>query len=196
MSATAKETLRQEMRRRRANAAPAVLHAFSRSLAGRLRDLPALRDAPCIAAFLAMPREPNLDALLAEWAGAGKQILVPVLDPAQDAYRLAQWRPEIDLRTGPHGIREPAAPVWANPRDAQAMLVPGLAFDRHGNRLGHGGGVFDRLLAGFDGIRLGVCFPFQLIDRVPANEQDQPMHAVLTPEADYWTERATHLSYP
>lgn len=196
LDAAAKDALRREMRRLRAAADPAALHTASQTIAGHLRTMPALARARCIGAYLAQPREPSLDALLAEWDAAGKAIQVPAFDPVAGAYRMAIWRPGTPLRAGPHGIREPAAPAWAGPNTAEAMLVPGLAFDAQGNRLGHGGGVFDRLLAGFQGVRFGVCFSFQRIDRVPANAQDQPMHAVLTPEGAHWAPHATPLSYP
>ena len=63
-----------------------------------------------------------------------------------------------------------------------SVLVPGLAFDRHGGRLGYGGGYYDRFLAGRDVPRIALAYDFQLVDRVPTEPHDVPMHAIVTAE--------------
>ena len=82
---------------------------------------------------------------------------------------------------GPYGIREPAAtlPVVA-PRDLDVMLVPGVAFDPRGNRLGYGGGYYDRVLAARPCLTIGIAWTFQVVDAVPMEPWDQPVDALLT----------------
>lgn len=87
-----------------------------------------------------------------------------------------------DLEPGPHGIREPRAecpPVPLNQLDL--ILVPGLAFDLRGRRLGRGKGVFDRLLATASGVRVGVAFDCQIVEAVPVEPHDARVDFVLTP---------------
>ena len=76
---------------------------------------------------------------------------------------------------------EPVAPEWTDPAELDLMLVPGLAFDRAGNRLGFGRGFYDRLIARCrpDLRTLGVAAPWQLIPAVPAEPHDRPMTAIL-----------------
>ena len=61
------------------------------------------------------------------------------------------------------------------------ILVPGLAFDKSGARLGRGRGFYDRFLAGITGFRVGVCFDWQLVESVPVEAHDIRMDAVVTP---------------
>jgi len=89
---------------------------------------------------------------------------------------------ERDLVAGLHGIREPRAecpPVALNQLDL--LLVPGLAFDLRGHRLGRGKGVFDRLLAAASGVRVGVAFDCQIVEAVPVEPHDARVDFVLTP---------------
>jgi len=85
------------------------------------------------------------------------------------------------LRPGQLGIPEPGpdAPV-VDPAEVDVFLVPGLAFDRHGGRLGHGKGHYDRLLPRVRGRRVGVCWADQVVDRVPVDPWDVPMDGLVT----------------
>ena len=65
------------------------------------------------------------------------------------------------------------------------LLVPGLAFDRRGGRLGRGGGLYDRYLAGFGGVSIGLCWEGQLVDRVPREPHDEPVDYVVTELSAY-----------
>jgi 5-formyltetrahydrofolate cyclo-ligase len=90
-------------------------------------------------------------------------------------------------------LREPARDIPALPADTplDAALVLGLAFDRLGVRLGHGAGYFDRFFAQQhdDCLRIGVGFDFQLVDRLPREDHDIAMRAVVTPSEIVWTKR-------
>lgn len=85
------------------------------------------------------------------------------------------------LAEGPHGIPQPAVIEPIPPAAIDLAFVPGLAFDRLGNRLGHGGGVYDRLLAELDhALVVGLCYSRQLRDKVPATVDDVPVDMVIT----------------
>ncbi|MBI4343199.1 MAG: 5-formyltetrahydrofolate cyclo-ligase, partial [Candidatus Omnitrophica bacterium] len=92
--------------------------------------------------------------------------------------------PGAELAPGAFGVLEPT-PSARRPvrlRELDAVLVPGLAFDRQGRRLGHGYGYFDRLLARLPQATpvIGLAFRFQLLDRLPAASHDRPVSTVLT----------------
>ena len=88
--------------------------------------------------------------------------------------------------TGPYGIPEPSNPAGVEPRMSgwDIVLVPGLAFDRRGNRLGHGFGYYDRFLGGLaESVpRVGIAWAIQRIPEVPVDAWDIPVHALVTEE--------------
>jgi 5-formyltetrahydrofolate cyclo-ligase len=88
------------------------------------------------------------------------------------------------------GIPEPAVDATTvAPERVEVAVVPGVAFDRHGRRLGYGRGFYDRWLARAPkALRVGVCHAFQLVDGVPARDGDVPMHIIITPEEVVMTE--------
>lgn len=83
----------------------------------------------------------------------------------------------------PFGMEEPSPDLPIVPAgEVQLALVPGLAYDRAGRRLGYGGGYFDRFLRGFTGVSLGVTFRLLLLDRLPCAEHDVTVHWIVTEE--------------
>jgi len=85
------------------------------------------------------------------------------------------------LESGPFGISSPPSEIPAlEPGEIDVVLVPGLCFDRYGNRLGTGGGYYDRYLAEFDGLRIGVCFGSQIsLQKIPSLDHDIPMQFIV-----------------
>ena len=85
------------------------------------------------------------------------------------------------MRKGRYDILEPDGEEWwEEPGGVDLVIVPGVAFDRAGNRLGHGKAYYDRFLRPLAVRRVGVCFPFQLVDEVPHDDLDCRMDAVLS----------------
>lgn len=123
--------------------------------------------------------EPGTEGL-ARWAeGHGWTVAYPA-GTADGGY---EWREGGgEWRTGRWGIREPGEGARRlEAGELRLVVVPGLAFDRSGTRLGHGGGFFDRLLAGADGaFVVGVCADWQLTGRLPRGAHDVGMDAVTT----------------
>jgi 5-formyltetrahydrofolate cyclo-ligase len=130
----------------------------------------------CIAAYLSAQTEPSLDVLLSDCLAMGIQILVPKHVEGA-VYALADWVPGQE-RLGPYGMREPTGPGIAVSPDL--WLIPGLAFDKAGTRLGYGKGIYDRLLVGASGTRLGVCPACCVAETLPREVWDVAMHGVVT----------------
>jgi len=116
---------------------------------------------------------PELRRVLAEGPSAGSPSAGPAINCGIDP---ATWARDA------MGVPAPAGPTVA-PSDVGIAFVPGRAFDRHGTRLGRGGGHLDRLLAGLPPscLRVGVGFDTQLVASIPREEHDFTVHAVITP---------------
>ena len=130
----------------------------------------------CMAGYLAAQTEPSLDVLLSDCLAMGVRVLVPK-HVSGEVYALADWVPGQE-RLGPYGMREPMGPDVAVSPDL--WLIPGLAFDGFGTRLGYGKGIYDRLLMGRGGSRLGICPACCVAERLPREDWDIAMDGVVT----------------
>jgi 5-formyltetrahydrofolate cyclo-ligase len=96
---------------------------------------------------------------------------------------------------GPRGIREPAGPAIPL-RGLSLVVTPGLAFDLQGARLGYGGGFYDRAMAGYPGLRVGLAYHVCLAPALPAAAHDVPVHAVVTERGLFSTATRGNLCPP
>jgi 5-formyltetrahydrofolate cyclo-ligase len=145
--------------------------------------------AAAVLLFLSMDREIDTGPLLELAFRSGKKVFVPRVEG--ESLRFCRIPSSAGPWTrGPFGIREPPASGTGAPGFPALIIVPGLAFDREGRRLGRGGGYYDRFLAGLDekgpgagrpGYSItGLCLDCQIVDQVPADEWDRKMDALLT----------------
>lgn len=144
-----------------------------------------MRPPPAVvSAFLAIGEEIDPAPLLAVLQGEGYRPALPVMVAKAQPLMFRAWSPGDPLRTVQWGIREPEEMAPAVQPDI--LLVPLLAFDRSGHRLGYGGGYFDRTLAQLRAtkpiVAVGLAFSAQEVDAVPHLDYDQRLDWVLTPE--------------
>lgn len=133
--------------------------------------------------FASMHSEPDIWPLINEALSAGKTVALPRFCPATQTYEAGCIRDlDTDLQRGKLGIREPGphCPTFALNR-LDLVLVPGVAFDPHGRRLGRGKGYYDRLLAEVRGVKCGVAFDEQIVPEVPVGPHDAPLNCIVTP---------------
>jgi 5-formyltetrahydrofolate cyclo-ligase len=138
-----------------------------------------LRDAERVAAYVAVGTEPPTAATLARCDELGRPVLLPVLLPDGDL----DWAGSGDLRAATRGLLEPVSPRLGKEAIAgcDVVLVPALAVDSSGSRLGRGGGSYDRALARATGLTIAVVYDDELLDDVPAESHDVRVAAVVTP---------------
>lgn len=123
---------------------------------------------------------------LDRWATMGKNIFLPRVNG--DHLDIARYNPD-KTEIGAYGIVEPSsANETADASMIDIIIVPAMAFDTNGNRLGRGKGFYDRLFASTHAVRIGVCFDFQLVDCLPTEPHDVPMHAIVTPTTTITTQ--------
>ena len=204
-----KEIIRQRIRERRKRLSPAWIRQTSTKTQRLVQNLDEWKNANRICCYLALPREVQTQLLIKASWNAGKRVCVPAFRKTDGHYDLAWLRQDETLTTGYGSVPEPAEPDWVAARRSKIrcseehaksgtwrkeqdsvdlVIIPGVAFDRSGGRLGHGRGHYDRLLmlkvlAG--AFKLGIAFEFQLLDEVPAEAHDIQMDAVVTEKNVY-----------
>jgi len=165
-----------------ARISPTVNAVESIGLCDRLK--PQLRSAGSILFFAPLAQEPDIWPLLEATVQAGKTVALPWFNPVTQQYQARRVTDlATDIVTGKFGVREPAESCEEIPLDQfHLVLVPGLAFDPTGNRLGRGRGYYDRLLKATKGIKCGICHGLQLTATVPAEPHDAKVDFIFTPE--------------
>ncbi|QYX79443.1 5-formyltetrahydrofolate cyclo-ligase [Streptomyces akebiae] len=183
--------LRRELLLMRSGLTPDDVRETTGALAGRALGLPELAHARTVAAYVSVGSEPGTLALLDALRARGVRVLLPVLLPDNDL-DWGVYEGEASLARVRHGGRmellEPAGErLGPNAvTTADVVLLPGLAVDARGMRLGRGGGSYDRVLArldraGADPALVVLLYDTEVVDRVPEEEHDRPVHAVVTP---------------
>ena len=176
-----KTALRAHIRARLEKISDAVRAVESIGLCERLTAQ--IPSAHTILFFAPLPDELDVWPALELSLALGVNCALPFFDAAKKTYgaKIIQTL-ATDIVTGKFGVREPAsncAEIALNQFDL--ILVPGMAFDLDGNRLGRGQGFYDRLLAETSGIKCGVGYDFQLLEKIPAEPHDAKVDFILTP---------------
>lgn len=182
MSADEKASLRQWAGAWRRAMTPAARADAGRRIADRVVAMDEFTSARAVGCYLAQPDEVATDGVMdAAWS-SGKQVCVPAYRADRGDYGLCRLSRETTRVAGRWGIEEPADPRWLDAA-LGLLVVPGLAFDAAGGRVGHGGGYYDRLSGQEwvrDAARVGVAFDWQVVERVPMCAHDVRMDAVVT----------------
>jgi 5-formyltetrahydrofolate cyclo-ligase len=178
-----KVTLRSEIRALLKKFSPEKRAATSVQLCAKLKEQAFFKTAATVLFFAPLPTEVDLWPLLEESFGAGKIVALPRFDSASQSYiacRVQSLRDEII--SGQFSIREPHKNCVEIPsREIDLILVPGIAFDLHGRRLGRGKGFYDRLLTEIRGVKCGIAFDEQIVEKIPVEPHDIGMDFILTP---------------
>lgn len=178
-----KADLRKRVRAQINALSPQQREAASRQICSWLRGEKIWQAAGAILCFAPLADEPDIWPLVEECIAAGKTVGLPRFATGISGYVASRVSDLVqDIQIGKFGIREPAVtcPELELSR-FDLILVPGVAFDRSGRRLGRGQGYYDRWLKGTQGARLcGVAFEEQCLGEIPAAEHDVTMHLVAT----------------
>lgn len=174
-----KQELRAYIADTKRNISPEARIELSAPILRRLAVHPRFTAASTVLLYHSLPDEVNTHDFIPYW-GTQKRLLLPVVE--NDEIVLRQFKSGQKLHTGRFGIQEPDGEPFEDYASIDLAIVPGVAFDRKGNRLGRGKGYYDRLLsrmAHTDVYRLGICFPYQLVESVPTDAHDIAMDEIL-----------------
>jgi 5-formyltetrahydrofolate cyclo-ligase len=140
---------------------------------------PLLENKQCVAAYRSIPPEPDTAPLLDRLAATGVRTLLPVLHDDNDL----GWGDDARLVRRRLGLFEPAEDLGAEEiGTAELVIVPALAVDRHGTRLGRGGGSYDRALARVRAPVVALLYDGELVDELPRDRHDRPVDFAATPQ--------------
>lgn len=171
-----KKELRQLIRQRKAR------HAGedATGILQRLGQHPRILEAQTVLLYASLPDEVPTQQLLDRLTTQGKSVLLPRV-VSDTEMELRRYTGRADLEKGAFGIMEPVGKPFTDYDSIDVAVIPGMAFDREGHRLGRGKGYYDRLLSRIPYLyKIGVCFPWQLIDSVPTDEHDITMDCVIS----------------
>ncbi|MBO7120206.1 MAG: 5-formyltetrahydrofolate cyclo-ligase [Bacteroidaceae bacterium] len=175
-----KHSLRQYIRAQKKEHTAAQLAAMSEEITNRVLASAWWQEAGTLLLYYPLADEVDVRRLICEAFQKRKNVLLPVVKGEE--LELHHYEGETSLREGPYGIMEPTGPLFLPESygDIELALIPGMAFDRPGHRLGRGKGYYDRLLPKLTLTRLtGICFPFQLLDEVPSEPHDIAVAEVI-----------------
>jgi 5-formyltetrahydrofolate cyclo-ligase len=178
-----KQALRREIAARLKALTAAQRVSASAQACARLAQQPLYQTARSILFFAPLPGELDVWPLVLEALAAGKTVALPRFDSVTGAYAACRIESvTADLESGHFGIREPNRRCAAQTlKSLDFILVPGIAFDLHGRRLGRGKGFYDSMLTTVRGTTCGVAFDEQLVNEVPVEPHDIHLNCILTP---------------
>ena len=179
-----RQVLRKEMGDRRASLSALEVDNSSTLIAGKLMELDPIINARNIMGFASVRNEVDLRPFLRRQADLGKTILLPRVEKngSLAAVELSSWE---STRSGAFGIAEPTGSDFPL-TGIDAVIVPGLVFDAYGYRLGYGKGYYDRFLKLLPKSTFicGVCYEFQVVDNIFPNDEDVPVHWIVTEKSE------------
>lgn len=174
-----KNAIRNQMREQRQSLSPALHAEKSAQIRRRLEELPAYQSAEKILIYVSVKDEVETQQLIKDTLAEGRSLYVPKIQEGSLVIcPLSTWK---DLQPGTFGILEPceiATP--AKPEEMDLIIVPGLAFDSRGHRIGYGKGHYDKLLKSTRGYKVGLAFDEQVLETVPDETHDVPLDLIIT----------------
>lgn len=191
---TSKSEIRKQILARRDALSAAQRRALSERITARLLELEAYRRARCVMAYMDFGSEFGTVGFIADLLAQGKLLVLPRVDRGSRVLGLHTVRdPDQQLEAGAWGIRQPRADMCPAVSSAEIgfVLVPGVAFTPRCERLGYGGGYYDRFILSLGAQRpvlVAAAFALQVVTELPMAETDQSVDCVVTEDAEYGRE--------
>ena len=170
---------------RRDSKSPTELDMLSARIAERVRGLAEMVEAGTISTYIDTGSEVRTMSIVKSCLAEGKVVIVPVTDRVNRKLIFSELRdPAKELEPRTFGILEPKAECLrpVSLEQAQVVLVPGVAWDRNGNRVGYGGGFYDRTINSLKGyhVKIVLSYEFQIVNKIPTTAYDKPVEKIVT----------------
>ena len=153
----------------------------SKLITSKLLRNKVFKQAKIVMFYIAFGGEVNTEEMIREAKKIGKLVCVPVCRKDKETMYPAILEDRAKLKKGPYGVLEPVAQTQVKPENLDLIIVPGLAFDKKGNRLGRGKGCYDRFLCSLSEktSSIGLAFDFQILPLVPTTCYDVSVKKVI-----------------
>ncbi|RQD67391.1 MAG: 5-formyltetrahydrofolate cyclo-ligase [Tindallia sp. MSAO_Bac2] len=180
-----KKDIRQSMTKRREALNPKEVHEKSSLIHQQLFGMDAWKKAKHMMVYLDFRNEVKTGSLIQSFLQNGKKVSIPVTNPSDYSLTVSELKdPEKDLQVAQFGLLEPNPDALRpmDPQELDLVVVPGVAFDREGYRVGFGAGYYDRFLPQLNEntALVSLVYDFQLIPRVPREPHDIAVHWIIT----------------
>lgn len=180
-----KDEIRLLMRqKRRALLSDEVLSAGN-IICSQIFSFEFMKKATTVMTFISNFKEPSTECIFKTLSEQNKKIVVPVSNTENFTIIPSYIDSSSALTNGAYGIKEPELIRPAKPEDIDIAIIPGIAFGKDGSRLGFGKGYYDKFLECFDGIKIGICYDFQIFDSLPVSAHDINMDIIVTEKRIY-----------
>ena len=173
-----KAEIREQIKRLRAGIGPDDKIARSRTVGEAVLTTDVYKSADSIMLYYSIGNEVDTTMIAEHSFADGKQVIYPVTDEESGRITPIEIVKGARFTRGGFGIPEPSGEVYTGRIDL--VIVPGVAFDHGGGRLGFGKGCYDAFLSHTDAYKIGLCYDVQLLDTLPTEEHDVRMDAVVT----------------
>lgn len=174
-----KQALRKQFREKRRTLPPDLNGEKSLLITRKLLELKEFKDAKSVLFYVSTPEEVDTHGAIKESLALGKSVYVPKMNG--ERLSICPLLDLEELKPGDLGILEPCEPASSvHTKTIDLIVIPGLAFDHKGNRLGHGKGYYDRLLKETKGFKVGLAFDEQVTEELPTESHDVPLDLLLT----------------
>ena len=178
-----KDEIREYMKIRRRNLTQEFIDSASLSIEGAA--ISKIQDKNTVMVYISAFKEPDTYGIIDKLRNLGIRIAVPVSDTDTCTITPSVLTSVHDMQKGAYGIYEPRIVIPISPEEIDAVLIPGVAFGISGERLGFGKGYYDRFLAEFHGLKIGICYDFQVMDNLPVDKHDVKMDLIITEKGIY-----------
>jgi len=174
-----KTTLRKQVLETRFRLSPDARRAKSRTIEERLFSLPEFRAASTVLFYASFRSEVETGQMIRRALVDGKKVVLPkVKGKGLALFAIGDF--DRDVEPGAWEIPEPLHGTPATIGEIDIVIMPGAVFDEQGNRLGYGGGFYDRLLAGYRGMIVALAFEAQIVPHAPVSAHDVPAKKIVT----------------
>ena len=177
----AKKEKRSFYRKKRKDISKAQKEMLDKMLFDRVISLKEFRESSVVLAYYPINDEINTIPIIEYALREGKRVALPISSTIDYTLTFHFISSLKEIKNGAYSIPEPSEDSEIFNKETKALcIVPGLIFDRTGNRLGYGKGFYDRFLSDFNGITVGLCYSDFLLDKLPIDENDRAVDIVVS----------------
>ncbi|MEF8848329.1 MAG: 5-formyltetrahydrofolate cyclo-ligase, partial [Candidatus Thermoplasmatota archaeon] len=178
-----KKKIRRDIYEKRKQLSRKEILKKSKNIKYKLFNLTKFAKSETILFYVSYDNEVFTHNIIKEAISSGKKTVVPIVDKERHRLMLSVLESWNDLQPGSYGVLEPKKNCLQkiSPKEINLIIVPGVGFDKKGNRLGHGEGYYDRLLSKtYDTLSIGLAFETQIIENIPIDTHDEPVDIIIT----------------